>query len=399
MPEQWLACLVCGAQFDLGPLFAGCPQCARQNRKAALEVRYEYQKVDLLSANLTAPGIWRWRALLPRVSEENAVSLHEGGTPLVKLAGWNVPGSLYLKNETVNPTWSYKDRANCISISLARQFGFQNIATMSTGNHGSAAAAYSSAGHLQCVVFCHEDAPDLQLALMSFYGAKVLRGGQRDEMLLGLVSRGGWFPSSIICPRRGCSNPYGVEGFKTIAFEIFHQLGNRAPERVFVPVGSGDGLYGIYKGFVELQRLGLTERIPRMYACQASGANPYVRAFRARAPRLVPVDSANTIALSIAEKIGGEPALRALYESEGEALDVDDEAILSAQRALARQGFALEPASATALACAQKLASQSAEPESWVVIGTGTAVRWPDSLRRDFSMPDKLPFDFLVTSI
>src|SRR5207247_9821402 len=108
----------------------------------------------------------------------------------------------------------------------------------------------------------------------------IVRGGRRGAPGKALVERGDWFPSSILCPRDGYANPFGVEGFKTIAFEIVQQLNGRAPDRVYAPVGSGDGLYGVWKGFVELRRIGAVDRMPRMVACQASGANPYVRAFR-----------------------------------------------------------------------------------------------------------------------
>ena len=215
---------------------------------------------------------------------------------------------------------------------------------------------------------------------MRFYGARVFQGGDRHARAREMVERGGCFPSACICPRDGYANPYGIEGFKTIAFEIFHQLGGRVPDRVFAPVGSGDGLYGIWKGFVELCRAGAASGTPRMYACQASGANPYVRAFETRATHLTELASANTVALSIAEPIGGEPALQALYESGGGALAVDDPVILDNAARLARRGIALEPASAAAVACARNLAATAAAGELWVAIGTGAACKWPNSL-------------------
>jgi len=392
--EPWLECLVCHARFEIGPMFSGCSECARQQQKAPLEVRYDYSGRNLLEPERSACGIWRWRALLPPVESSNIVSLHEGNTPLVALKSWRGPGPLYLKNESVNPTWSYKDRANSVSISMAVQFGFSNVAAISTGNHGNAAAAYSSAGGRKCVVFCHEDAPESQLALMSWYGAQVFRGGRRHELLRCLVERGGWFPDWISCPRDGIANPYGIEGFKTIAFEIYEQTGGRIPDRVFVPVGSGDGIYGIWKGFLELRQIGAAGQVPRMYACQAAGADPYARAFRAGARRLTALESANTIALSIAEKIGGEHALGIIYESGGKAISVPDEEILRMARCLAAEGFALEPASAASVACAQTLAGESASGEFWIAIGTGAVIKWPDAIRVGFAMPEKLPPDF-----
>jgi threonine synthase len=381
-PVAWLECLVCHKHFEVAPLFSGCPDCASLGRRAALEMRYDYARADLSRPDHDAPGLWRWRVLLPRVRPDAVVSLGEGNTPLVKLRDWAGPASLYLKNETSNPTWSWKDRPNSVSVSMAREFGLDAVVAVSTGNHGNAAAAYSAAGRRRCTVFCHADAPALQLALMRFYGAHVFQGGDRHGKARELVEQGGCFPCASICPRDGYANPYGIEGFKTIAFEVFHQLGSRVPDRVFAPVGSGDGLYGIWKGFVELRRAGTASRTPRMYACQAAGANPYVRAFESRAARLTEVAPVKTVALSIGEPIGGETALQALYESDGGALAVEDPVILENAARLAREGIALEPASATAVACARNLAASAAEGEIWVAVGTGAAVKWPNSLPR-----------------
>jgi threonine synthase len=355
-------------------------------------MRYDHRG-GIPQPDLDAPGLWRWRALLPKVASHNIVSLHEGNTPLVRMKNWPGPVSLYVKNDTANPTWSYKDRANSVTVSVACDFGFENVVAVSTGNHGSAAAAYCSAADRRCIVFCHEDAPELQVALMRSYGATVFRGGRQVAMASALVARGGWFPAGIICPRGGFGNPFGVEGFKTISFEIFDQLGGTAPDRVFVPVGSGDGLYGIWKGFVELRQAGRTDQVPRMYACQASGANPYVRAYQMGRHRLTAVDTALTVALSIAEKIGGEPALQAVYESGGAAVEADDESILRAAACLARTGLALEPSSAAALACA-RLVTDLDRAETWVAIGTGAAVKWPEALTLGRPLTEKLPSDF-----
>jgi threonine synthase len=305
---------------------------------------------------------------------------------------WDGP-RLYLKNETASPTWAWKDRCNCVSISMARELGFRKVAVVTTGNHGMAAAAYSAAAGLECVVFCHAETPPLQLAVIQAYGACVFRGGRREEMLTRLVRRGGWFPASIYCPRDGCANPFGVEGFKTIAFEVVEQLG-RVPDAVFVPVGSGDGFYGIWKGFRELRQVGAITHTPRMYICQAAGANSYERAFQRNATRLVPLESVDTIALSIAENIGGDHALRAVYEAGGSVLSATDDEILAAMRVLARRGLALEPASAASLACANKVAAEAARDALWVAIGTGASIKWPDAQTRAFKAPETLPPDF-----
>lgn len=380
MPETFLECLVCGAQHDFGPVFFGCPACKKQNRKAALVMRYRTTAGEFRDS--AQPGLWKYRGLLPPVEP---VSLHEGGTPLIPFRG------LWLKNETVNPTWSWKDRPGAASISVARHFGFNQTVAISTGNHGNSVSAYSAAAGLGCTIFCNPGAPELQLALMARYGSRVFRGGDANALVRQMVERGGVFPASIVCPFGGFSNPFGIEGFKTIAFEIFDQLKRRVPDRVFVPAGSGDGIYGIYKGFTELRDLGLTDRVPKMIACQAAGAACYVKAIEENAPRPIRIAHPETIALSIAEEIGGYPALAAIRESGGTAIAVDDEAIRAAALECARAGFAIEPASASSVAVAMTLDNDG---ETWVAIGTGALTKWPPLITEGFRMPDALPADY-----
>jgi len=390
MFEQWLQCVSCTARYRELTDFAGCSVCARQGKLSPLELRYDYTTSGQIEPDCGMPGIWRWHALLPRVDAANRITLHEGNTPLIQLRDWSGAARLYFKNETTNPTWTWKDRANAISVSAARNSGFNNLVAVTTGNHGVSAAAYAAAARLHSVIFCHEMAPELQLALMGLHGARVFRGGHRDSLQRQLVALGDWFPATTLCPRSGCSNPFGIEGFKTIAFELFYQLGRNVPDRVFIPVGSGDGLYGIWKGFQELERVGAIDKAPRLFACQAAGVAPYVKAFLQGARRLTPVDPVSTIALSIAEPIGGDHALHAIYESGGAATSVTDDEILAARLALGRQGLALEPASAAAYAVARTLQSEGKSNERWVVVGTGTALKWPRTLLDGYHLPEVL---------
>lgn len=345
----------------------------------ALEVRYRYGSLPLERAR-EQPGLWQWKSLLPDAGADCITSLGEGSSPLVPIRREPGRPRILIKNETANPTWSYKDRANTLSVSMARRFGLENLCTISTGNHGNSAAAYSSAGGVRCIVFCGAEVPCRQTSQMRLYGAEVLVGGNQQELLLKLINGGGWYPAVIVCPRAGCANPYGIEGYKTIAFEIQEQLLGRIPDRVFVPVGSGDGFYGIAKGFRELVLSGRASRMPKMMACQTVAANPFVRAFREGRRTLTRVvGDVSTVALSIGERIGGQPALHAIYESGGEALEVEESEIRRITRWLAGCGLALEPSSATALAGALVYDRSASEEETWVVIGTGTALRWPQS--------------------
>ncbi len=393
MIEQWLECLVCAARFELAPMLEGCPRCAGAGRKGALEVRYSYETVRSLS-DPGMPGLWKWRPLLPAIRPEAVTSLYEGSTPLVPLRLDSGSTRVWVKNETMNPTWAHKDRPNTVTISMARHFGYRNVVAISTGNHGNSAAAYSAAGGLGCIVFCNANAPLEQTRLMRHYGATVFLGGDSERLVAALMRRGGWFPSLTLCPRSGFSSPFAIEGFKTIAFEIFEQLGGRVPDRVFVPASSGDGLYGIAKGFRELVATGHAPKVPRMVACQTVRANFYVRAFRKGSRTLEFVSPVHTVALSIGDEIGGLPALWTLYETGGEAVEATEEDILAAARDYAGMGLAFEPASSAALACARAHADLGRVDETWVLIGTGTAIRWPQTFRDDTGEARRLPPGF-----
>lgn len=217
MTNAFLHCDACDTSHSFAAEYRGCPNC----RRAPLEVRYR----DLpraLTPDGTERGVWRWRHWLPPVSARP--TLQEGGTPLLTIA----PG-LVLKDETRNPTWSWKDRPNAVTAAVARHFGFARLAIISTGNHGGAAAAYAAVNGLGCTVFCHPAAPTLHTDLMSLYGASVVRGGDQELLLEAALSGGETFPGTTLCPRPGFTNPFGVEGFKTLAFEVVEQLGAASP--------------------------------------------------------------------------------------------------------------------------------------------------------------------------
>jgi threonine synthase len=374
-------------------MFYACPRCRKNGKRAPLEVAYDLSKVRAGGIGDSIPGLWRWAPLLPPVGEHSRVSLGEGRTPLIPLPSHPEGLNVLLKNETSNPTWSWKDRPNCVSVSMAVAFGFPATAAISTGNHGCAAAAYSTAAGRNCVIFCHPDASSSQLALMTSYSARVIRGGDQESLLRQLLQRGGYYPCTVYCPRAEYANPFGVEGFKTIAFEIYEQLGKSAPDRVFVPAGSGDGIYGVWKGFRELRDLGWIPAAPKMIACQACGADSAFRAFRQNCRHVEMLPSTSTSALSIAERVTGDHALRAVYESQGSVLTCTDSDASQAQRILMRRGLALEPASAVALGCMQQVTRESKPGETWIVVGSGSAVKWGPVIR-DFELPPVFESDF-----
>jgi threonine synthase len=180
------------------------------------------------------------------------------------------------------------------------------------------------------------------------------------------------------------ASPFGVEGYKTIAYETVMQLDGRVPDRVYMPVAGGHGIYGIFKGFQELRSLGVVDRVPRMFGCQARGCNPFVRSFQAGHQEVTTVRNPDSIALSIRDETGGDCGLRAIYGSGGAAVDASDPEIVRGARLLARGGIAVEPSSAASVACLLNAARAGEIParELVVCVVTGAASKWPADLDR-----------------
>ncbi len=386
MSERWwLACRGCGQRATASD-FGACPACAEAGRTGVREVQYAaVRDRDATAAAPVpdAPGVWRWQGLLPLPNDARPLSLGEGSTPLLAaeraLAGTR-RSNLYLKYEGVNPTHAFKDRFQAVSITAAAALGYADIVCSSTGNHGVAAAAYAARAGMRCAVLLHEEAPGPHGAAIRLLGGLpvALPRAERAPLLRRLVE-GGWYPSTGFWPLP-VSNPYGVEGYKTIAYELTEQLGAEriASASVFVPVGGGDCSYGLYKGWSELVALGSIERLPRIIACQPDGAAPLVEAERSGRTHVAEVTVRPSLALSIRESITGDHGLEAVRNSGGQALAVSDASIVDAQERLARDGLTVDPASAASLAGALGLPPDRLAPDALVVcLLTASAARWP----------------------
>jgi threonine synthase len=229
---------------------------------------------------------------------------------------------------------------------------------------------------MKCVVFCHPETPPLQQRMIALYGATPVVLERRQAMLESIVRDYGYWASTTMAPLPvACA--YGVEGYKTIAYEVWQQLG-RVPDHMVCPIAAGDALYGPWKGFCELRQMGLADRTPAMHGAQAAGCNPYVESFREQRDQVAVTAAPQSIALSIRDETGGWPALRAIYDSGGSALEASEEEILGALRLLARSGILVEPASAAALACATK--GGFGADETVVVLLTGSGAKWPETM-------------------
>jgi threonine synthase len=371
-----LECLRCRTRYAEPRMFAGCPRCREDGVAVNLTVAYDLAPLVGITPAALPPaprGLWRFRGLLP-VRPPRPVTLDEGGTPLVHLDRLGARlglSRLYAKDESRNPTWSYKDRLCALAVNHALAIGARVITISSTGNHGASTAAYAARAGLPCVIFTLASVPDTMKTLMQAYGAAVVAcptAEARWRLMRQGVERLGWYPTSgFVMPPVG-SNPWGVEGYKTIAYEIAEDLGWTAPGAVVVPSAYSDGLYGIWKGWTELQSLGLVKDLPRMVAAEPFG--PLAGALEGGLEAPEPVAGGASVAFSIASRYGTWQGLAALRHSAGEAVRVTDEGILEAQRALGREeGIFVEPSSATALTAVMQLAARQAlDPEQPVVV-------------------------------
>jgi threonine synthase len=324
-----------------------------------------------------------YAALLP-LDEAPLTGLGEGNTPLVRAerAGAQIGlSSLLVKDESRNPTWSYKDRLAVVAVNRAAQRGARTVVVSSTGNHGAAVAAYAARLGLECVALTLESVPTAMKVLMQSFGAKVVafrEPGERWTVMRAGVEERGWVPMSGYATPPSGSNPLGVDGYKTLAYEMYNQLGRRVPDAVVTPVAYGDAAAGMVRGFQDLQALGLTNRLPRIVAAEPYG--PYGAGLsspdRWDEPRPAPDEA--TVAFSIASLTPSWQGLWALRETGGSAESATNAEVLQAQQDLARlEGLYAEPSSAIAYAVLPKLLKDGRirEDETVVIVGSSAGLK------------------------
>jgi threonine synthase len=379
MAEFTLVCRRCETRAENRMPFA-CPACG-----GPLDTIVEIDRAAA-DAVLSRPShrLWEYEPLLPSPPGPQRPSLGEGETALLRLdrvcEAIGLPG-LLLKNEGMQPTHSYKDRYQVVSVAHAAALGAAGVVCMSTGNHGFSAACYSALCGLPCIVYVHPEAPEEMRLPMRAVGATVEALEPADRArVIGDLMAAGWYPSttSSFVP---VATPFGIEGYKTLAYELVRQCGGRAPDWVLVPVGAGDGLAGIWRGFKDLLALGRIDRAPHMVACQPTGANPVILALEHGLDEPPVLEVVTSIALSIRDAEAGGHVMTALRESAGTAVAVEDEEIVEAARLLALCGLLVDPASATPLAAARRLREQIGS-DTAVCILTATGERWPVLLEK-----------------
>jgi len=335
-----------------------------------------------------AADLWRYRELLPVQRAENCVTLGEGMTPLLSLPRLGPrlgTGRLLVKEESLNPTNSFKARGMAVAVSRALELGLEHLALPSAGNAGSALAAYAARAGLRATVFVPDDTPAAFVVECKALGAEVvLVDGLIDDCARRVLAgreEHGWFDVSTL------KEPYRLEGKKTLGYELAEQLGWKLPDVILYPTGGGTGLVGMWKAFAELAELRwVAPPLPRMVCVQSEGCAPIVRAFHAGAERAETWRTARTFALGlrVPGAVGDFLMLRALRESGGTALAVSDAEIAAAGRELAREeGLFACPEGAATWAAARRMrdAGQLGSDETVVLFNTGGWYKYADGWR------------------
>jgi len=390
---KYLRCSKCGRIYSLDEKPVMCSNWDL----GRLDIFYDYERVKdaVKPADLEKRpfNMWRYFELLPVPDAKYVVTLGEGGTPLLKAERLGERlglKNLYLKDETRNPTGSFKDRGMSVSISMAKYFGFKVAVTASSGNAAAALAAYAAKAGIETVAFVPHFAAQGKIAQLLMYGAKVFRVKWLEakdptvEMLISVVREYGFYPS----PSFGPFNPYQVEGPKTISYEIVEQLKMQIPDQVFVPTGAASLLTGIYRGFVDWLELGWISDVPKLVAVQPEGNYPFVRAWMRRKPprpeEIEPWEKPpETIATGLEDTYpwDGDYGLRALYETGGYGVVVSDSLIVEAMKLLAKyEGVFAEPSGAAGLAGLLKALEDGLvdRSETIVVLVTGHGLKDPE---------------------
>jgi threonine synthase len=380
-----LSCPKCGHEAEVPTVFQ-CPQC-----RSLLEVNVEIghlKRADFDRMRQSRdPSIWRWFEFLPLADRSSIVSLGEGSTPLILASHLGEKlgiHDLYLKNDTVLPTGSLKDRSNSVGLSVAREFGFKTAAVMSTGNAAASVAAYAAAAGIDSVVMVPRGTAPSKIIQARVYGATVIVvDGDFDNEVAKLYKAAlqefGWYDCLS-------SNPYRDEGKKSYAYEMVDQLDGCIPNWVIHPTAGGTGIYAMWKGYKEILSLGWIEHAPKLVAAQSEAAAPIVAAFDQGLTEVEPVVARDTVAESI--QVGnpaslGWRALAALRESGGTAVALTDEEILEAQALTgALAGIFAEPAAATSVAAAKKLRDTGVihAKETVVCNLTGHGLKQPEAV-------------------
>lgn len=376
-------CTNCGkeyGQFDVQYL---CPVCEAENTpslppKGVLKTVYDYKSLKNSNLKFSQFKANRFVDLLPINSAASLPYLKVGDTPFYridKLNGETLPFTLFLKDDSQNPTFSFKDRASAVVSAYAKENGLNTIVAASTGNAGSSLAGICAAQRQKAIIMVPQKAPAAKLTQIVMYGATIIpvKGTYDDAFDLSILATKefGWYN------RNTAFNPFTIEGKKTVSFELYEQMGFEIPDRVFVPVGDGVIISGVYKGFEDLLNLGWIRKMPTIVAVQSEGSQNLVNNLHSTSFKIEPSSTiADSISVDIPRNFYMAKQFMEMYQ--GESVIVTDEEIISASGMLSRNtGIFAEPAAATAFAGMLKYNEQQkfAKGSKNVVLLTGSGLK------------------------
>jgi threonine synthase len=386
-----LKCRECRREYSINPIHV-CEFCF-----GPLEVVYDYEKIknDLTREKIEErrKSMWRYRELLP-VDNDPSIGLNVGFTPLIRSEGLAKSlgvRELYIKNDAVNhPTLSFKDRVVSVALSKAKEFGFRTVACASTGNLANSVAALAAAGGLESYIFVPYDLEQGKILGTLVYGTNLIGiKGSYDEvnrLCSEIAENYRWAFVNINI------RPFYAEGSKTFGYEIAEQMGWRVPQHVVVPMAGGSLITKIWKGFKELEKIGLLDRVDtKIHGAQASGSNPIVSAFKEGVDWIKP-QRPKTIAksLAIGNPADGPYALQTIRESGGWAEDVTDGEIIEGMKLLAQtEGIFTETAGGVTVGVTKKLIEQGVIPrdESILISITGNGLKTQEAIQDRVGRP------------
>lgn len=381
-----LECAKCGAILNPDEVHQLCA-CG-----SPLLVRYDLEKLKMglnkkdLSVRL--PSLWRYREFLPVRRDDNIVTLGEGMTPLVPLPvlGKEIETDcLYVKDEGVLPTGTFKTRGATVGVSRAKELNVNVLAMPTNGNAGGAWATYAARAEIQACIVMPQDAPVITRNECAITGARLflVKGLISDagKIVSKAISAHGWYDASTL------KEPYRIEGKKTMGLEIAEQFNWKLPDVILYPTGGGVGIIGIYKAFLELKAIGWIDGpLPRLVSVQASGCAPVVKAWEGGKTESEFWDNSKTLAfgINVPKAIGDFLVLDAVNQTNGYAIAVHDHEILKAQKQLAqKEGMFVCPEGAATWAATRKLYERGwiRPGEQVVLLNTGTGLKYPETVR------------------
>jgi len=371
-----LRCTHCGAEYPASALRWNC-ECG-----GLLDLIFQ-PSFDRAKIQLRPPTLWRYREALPVEEDGHIVTFGEGFTPLstFKLGGVEA----LVKQDQLFPTGSYKDRGAAVLVSQAKALGIREVVEDSSGNAGCAIAAWCARAGIACQIFVPASTSPAKTAQIEMYGAKLmLVPGSRED-----TARAVWAAAQGQYYASHSWNPFFFHGTKTWAFEVWEQLGWRAPDTVILPVGNGTLLLGAYIGFRELLEAGEIARLPRIIAVQAENAAPLARAFHAGLETALAIEKQDTLAegIAIGEPVRGAQILRAVRESGGTFLMVSEQEIAASLRDICRQGAYIEPTAAATTAAAARYLRDKPDSEQVVTVFTGHGLKSTEKMLKMLAEP------------